>query len=230
MKTSIFLALSAAWIPLAAHAIVNGRFATAPYLQGVVKVNHDCTGALIGNKCVLTAYHCLARGRRGKVMLPKFEDSVVIESTQKSTIVSSLAPEYSNRRCYDMAIAVLHESHNRGYNLTRTSVRGENVAAAGWGFVNDYTIPKALQFIQYIAKAKIVHSEGIVVPVADGASGIAFRDSGGPLFICNGDECHIVGVANGKAKGSSLMKTQHVWCDVRSNWAWIMRTLDTNCY
>ncbi|KAF9931816.1 hypothetical protein FBU30_009512 [Linnemannia zychae] len=196
-----FIALVAAittWAPFTAYAIINGRFATDPFLLGVVRVNDDCTGALLGNKCVLTAHHCLAKNRMGTVMYPVFANSVVLESSKTSTIVSTFAPEYSDKRCYDIEIAVLAESHNKGYNLTDASVQGRDVAAAGWGFIGDYTIPKALQFIQYVSKAKFVPNQGIVVPVPDGASGIAFRDSGGPLFVCNDNDCKIVGVANGK--------------------------------
>ncbi|KAG9066303.1 hypothetical protein KI688_001526 [Linnemannia hyalina] len=229
MKASLFLALSAVWIPLAAQAIVNGRFATAPFLKGVVKVNDDCTGALIGNKCVLTAHHCLAKNRLGEVMLPEFKDSVVMESTKKIKMVSSFEPGYSDKRCYDLQIAVLAQPHNLGYNLTKNSVQGQSVAVAGWGFLGDYTIPKTLQFLQYTAKAKFVPSEGIVVPVADGATGIIFRDSGGPLFVCQGDKCFVAGVANGKAKGSTLVKTEHLWCDLRSNWAWVTEVVKANC-
>ncbi|KAG0083404.1 hypothetical protein BGZ92_010805 [Podila epicladia] len=228
MKASLFLALSAACIPLAAQAIINGRFATSPFLKGVVKVNDDCSGALVGNKCVLTAHHCLAKNRLGDVMHPKYEDSVVFESDKKSTILSTLSPGYTDEHCYDMEIAVLSESHNMGYNLTKKSVNGD-VGAAGWGFLHDYTIPKQLQFIQYTAKAKH-RSSGIHVPVADGVSGITFRDSGGPLFACNGAECYVVAVANGKAKGSTLLKTEHLFCDVRSNWDWITETLQAHCY
>ncbi|KAG0017460.1 hypothetical protein BGZ82_000755 [Podila clonocystis] len=228
MKTSVFLALSAAWIPLAAQAIINGRFATDPFLRGVVKVNDDCTGALVGNKCVLTAHHCLAKNRLGEVMFPEFKDSVVSESTKKSKIISTLSPGYSDKRCYDMEIAVLSESHNMGYNLTKSPVNG-NVGVAGWGFLNDYTIPKQLQFVQYVAKAKHI-PKGITVPVADGVSGVAFRDSGGPLFACVGTKCYVVGVTNGKAAGSTLLKTEHLFCDVRSNWKWISETLLAHCY
>ncbi|KAG0312386.1 hypothetical protein BGZ97_011231 [Linnemannia gamsii] len=229
MKASLFLALSAVWMPLAAQAIVNGHFATSPFLQGVVRVNDDCTGAFIGNKCVLTAHHCLAKNRLGEVMIPEYKSSVVMESAKKVKIVSSSEPEYSVKRCYDMQIAVLAEPHNKGYNLTKASVQGESVSVAGWGFIGDYTIPKTLQFLQYTSKAKFVPTEGIVVPVPDSASGIAFRDSGGPLFTCKGDKCFIAGVALGKTAGSSLMKTEHLWCDVRSNWAWIEATVKGNC-
>ncbi|KAF9112483.1 hypothetical protein BGX30_007269, partial [Mortierella sp. GBA39] len=156
-------------------------------------------------------------------------DSVVMESTKKIKMVSSFEPGYSDKRCYDIEIAVLAQPHNLGYNLTKNSVQGQSVAVAGWGFLGDYTIPKTLQFLQYTAKAKVVPSEGIVVPVADGATGITFRDSGGPLFACNGDQCNIVGVANGKASGSTLMNTEHLWCDVSSNWAWIDETVKANC-
>lgn len=228
MRTSIFLVLSAACIPLAAQAIINGRFATDPFLRGVVKVNDDCTGALVGNKCVLTAHHCLAKNRLGEVMFPEFKGSVVVESPKKSAIVSSFAPSYSDQRCFDMEIAVLSESHNMGYNLTNSSVNG-SVATAGWGFLNDYTIPKQLQFIQYTAKAKHL-PKGITIPVADGVSGVTFRDSGGPLFACVGAQCYVVGVTNGKAEGSTLLNTEHLFCDVRSNWDWINENLLAHCY
>ncbi|KAF9119398.1 hypothetical protein BGW39_000330, partial [Mortierella sp. 14UC] len=214
-----------AWMPLAAQAIINGRFATDPFLKGVVRVNNDCTGALLGNKCILTAHHCLAKNRLGKVMIPDFLNSVVVQSTKNVKMTESFEPGFSNKRCYDMQIAVLEKPHNNGYNLTRASVQGHDVSAAGWGYVGDFTIPKALQFIQYTAKAKFIAAEGIVVPVADGVSGIAFRDSGGPLFVCDGDKCSIVGVAQGKAEGATLMKNAHSWCDVRSNWAWITKTI-----
>ncbi|ORX88600.1 trypsin-like serine protease [Basidiobolus meristosporus CBS 931.73] len=227
MRIPIFLTLSAACVPLAANAIINGRFATNPLLRGVVKVNDDCTGALVGNKCVLTAHHCLAKNRLGEVMLPEFKDSVVVESTKKSKIVSSFSPEYSDKRCYDIEIAVLSESHNMGYNLTSNAVKG-HIAVAGWGFLNDYTIPKALQFILYPAQVKY-SAEGIVLPVADGVSGIAFRDSGGPLFNCTGNQCSVAGVVNGKSKDSTILKTEHVFCDVRANLAWIKKTLKTHC-
>ncbi|ORY01070.1 trypsin-like serine protease [Basidiobolus meristosporus CBS 931.73] len=228
MRNPIFLALSAACIPLTTNAIINGGFATNSFLRGVVKVNDDCTGALVGNKCVLTAHHCLAKNRLGEVMLPDFKDSVVVESTKKSEITSSFSPDYSDTRCYDMEIAVLSECHNMGYNLTSTAVK-DNVAVAGWGFLNDYTLPKVLQFYQYPVQAKY-SSEGITLPVADGVSGIAFRDSGGPLFNCDGNLCSVAGVVNGKTMGSTILKTEHVFCDVLSNSAWISETLKTHCY
>ncbi|KAG0254820.1 hypothetical protein BGZ95_005925 [Linnemannia exigua] len=230
MKASNLLVVSAiACFPLAAQAIVNGRFATDPFLKGVVRVNDDCTGALLGNKCILTAHHCLAKNRLGEVMIPDYLSSVVVESTKKVKMTASFAPGYSDKRCYDMEIAVLEEPHNKGYNLTNAPVQGQSVGAAGWGYVNDFTIPKALQFIQYTSKAKFIATQGIVVSVPDGASGIAFRDSGGPLFVCKGDKCSVVAVAKGKVKGSTLLNTAHLWCDVRSNWAWITETVKANC-
>lgn len=226
MKFSIILALSAA--PLAVNAIINGGFATSQILKDVVRVNDDCTGALIGNKCVLTAHHCLAKNRLGEVMIPTYEGSVVVESTKKIKMVSSSSPGYTDKHCYDMEIAVLAENHNQqGYNISKIAVKGK-VGAAGWGYVNDFTIPKALQFINYLGKPKYT-SDGIVIPVADGVSGIAFRDSGGPLFTCDGNNCSIAAVANGRAPGATLMNNAHVFCDTKSNWDWIQKTLKESC-
>ncbi|KAK9760200.1 hypothetical protein K7432_016043 [Basidiobolus ranarum] len=213
---------------LPVQAIINGGFATSPFLKGVVRVNDDCTGALVGNKCVLTAHHCLAKGRLGVVMFPEFKNSVVIETNRSSPITASWSPEYSEQRCYDMEIAQLKDYHNMGYNLTNITA-GDSTGVAGWGFINDYTQPKELHFRQYTAKAEY-SSEGVVIPVMDGVSGIAFRDSGGPLFTCIDTKCSVAAVANGKSKTSSFLNTKHVFCDVRSNWEWIAEILSSQCY
>jgi secreted trypsin-like serine protease len=226
MRTSIFLALAAACVLPAANAITNGGFATSRFLEGVVKVNDDCTGALIGNKCVLTAHHCLAKNK-GKVMLPAFRDSIVQQTNNTIDIVESFGVEYTAKHCYDMEIAVLAKNHNQGYNVTNTIV-DHRVAVAGWGYMSDFTQPKVLQYYQYPVQPRVT-AQGIVLPVADGVSGIAFRDSGGPLFTCTGKDCSIVGVVNGKSSTATTMKNEHLFCDVHSNRAWITETVKAHC-
>jgi hypothetical protein len=210
-----------------AQAIVGGAPAERDIGQSLVMVLAEggtaCSGVLIAPRAVLTAGHCLPKGREIRVYAPSPETTGAPHLIRP--LASAVHPGYvqnsvgSRRRSVDLALLRLPEALPTSFlplslATTIAPVAGENVIIAGDGLSQEGIASSSGAPRSILLPVVEPFGRGTILlwaaPASDASEGACEGDSGGAMLEPRGALLAIIAFAEGKGRARCGRLTQGV--------------------